>query len=271
MENSSASTASAPTSTPTPTLSAQNVQLHVGSRVLLDQFNWQLDAGQCWCVIGRNGAGKSTLLRTLAGLQAAQQGQVCLAQRPLSAWPLAELARQRAYLPQSQNDAFAYRVIEMVLMARHPYHAHQYWEGSDDHLAAQAALAQMDMAELAQRDIRSLSGGERQRVAIAALLAQNTPIWLLDEPTNTLDLGHQVRVMQLLSNVCREQGKSVVLIAHDLNLVQEAATHALLLMGEGRWLAGTLEQVMQIEPLSDCIGHPLRLIEQGSQRWFIPC
>ena len=277
MENSSASTASAPTSTSTstptltPTLSAQNVQLHVGSRVLLDQFNWQLDAGQCWCVIGRNGAGKSTLLRTLAGLQAAQQGQVCLAQRPLSAWPLAELARQRAYLPQSQNDAFAYRVIEMVLMARHPYHAHQYWEGSDDHLAAQAALAQMDMAELAQRDIRSLSGGERQRVAIAALLAQNTPILLLDEPTNALDLGHQVRVMQLLSNVCREQGKSVVLIAHDLNLVQEAATHALLLMGEGRWLAGTLEQVMQIEPLSDCIGHPLRLIEQGSQRWFIPC
>ena len=275
MENSSASTASAPTSTSTPTLtptlSAQNVQLHVGSRVLLDQFNWQLDAGQCWCVIGRNGAGKSTLLRTLAGLQAAQQGQVCLAQRPLSAWPLAELARQRAYLPQSQNDAFAYRVIEMVLMARHPYHAHQYWEGSDDHLAAQAALAQMDMAELAQRDIRSLSGGERQRVAIAALLAQNTPILLLDEPTNALDLGHQVRVMQLLSNVCREQGKSVVLIAHDLNLVQKAATHALLLMGEGRWLAGTLEQVMQIEPLSDCIGHPLRLIEQGSQRWFIPC
>jgi iron complex transport system ATP-binding protein len=252
-------------------LSAQNLRLHVGSRVLLDQFNWQLDAGQCWCVIGRNGAGKSTLLRTLAGLQPAQQGQVCLAQRPLSAWPLAELARQRAYLPQSQSDAFAYRVIEMVLMARHPYHAHQYWEGSDDHLAAQAALAQMDVAELAQRDIRSLSGGERQRVAIAALLAQNTPILLLDEPTNALDLGHQVRVMQLLSNGCREQGKSVVLVAHDLNLVQKAATHALLLMGEGCWLAGTLEQVMQIDTLSDCIGHPLRLIEQGSQRWFIPC
>jgi iron complex transport system ATP-binding protein len=259
-----------PTLTPPPPLSAQNVQLCVGSRVLLDQFNWQLDAGQCWCVIGRNGAGKSTLLRTLAGLQTAQQGQVRLAQRPLSAWPLAELARQRAYLPQSQSDAFAYRVIEMVLMARHPYHAHQYWEGSDDHLAAQAALAQMDVAELAERDIRSLSGGERQRVAIAALLAQNTPILLLDEPTNALDLGHQVRVMQLLSNVCREQGKSVVLVAHDLNLVQKAATHALLLMGEGRWLAGTLEQVMRIETLSDCIGHPLRLIEQGSQRWFIP-
>jgi iron complex transport system ATP-binding protein len=259
---------------PNSILSAQQLQLRIGSRVLLDRFDWQMQAGQCWCVIGRNGAGKSTLLRTLAGLHQAQQGQVVLglgqAQRPLAAWPPGELARQRAYLPQTQNDAFAYRVIEMVLMARHPYHAQHYWEGSDDHVAAQAALAQMEVADLAQRDIRSLSGGERQRVAIAALLAQNTPLLLLDEPMNALDLSHQVRVMQLLSNLCQQQKKAIVMVAHDVNLVQKAATHALLLMGEGRWQAGTVQEVMQTGPLSACIGHSLRLIEQQGERWFIP-
>ena len=94
------------------------------------------------------------------------------------------------------------------------------------------------MLHLAQRDVRTLSGGERQRVAIAALLAQDTPLLLLDEPANALDLAHQVSVMRLLARLCREQGKTVVMVGHDLNLAHSVATHALLLMGDGAWLAG---------------------------------
>jgi iron complex transport system ATP-binding protein len=190
--------------------------------------------------------------------------------RPLGDWEPEELARARAFLAQSRHDAFSYSVIETVLSARHPYHANRYWEGSDDHQAAMAALEMMEVADLAARDVRTLSGGERQRVAIAALLAQDTPLLLLDEPANALDLAHQVSVMGLLSSLCREQGKTVVAIGHDLNLAYRISTHALLLHGDGRWLAGTVDDTMQPAMLGDYLGHPIEMIEHGGRRIFLP-
>jgi iron complex transport system ATP-binding protein len=112
------------------------------------------------------------------------------------------------------------------------------------------SLEAMEVAELAARDVRTLSGGERQRVAIAAMLAQDTPLLLLDEPANALDLAHQVGVMKLLSRLCRDQGKTAVMIGHDLTLAHSVSTHALLLMGDGRWLAGTTADVMRALNLS---------------------
>jgi iron complex transport system ATP-binding protein len=194
---------------------------------------------------------------------------VTLDGRALDAWPLAELARRRAYLAQSRSDAFAYRVLETVLMARHPYHAQRYWEGSDDHVAAEAALRALDVLELAQRDVRTLSGGERQRVAIAALLAQDTPLLLLDEPANALDLAHQVSVMRLLAALCREQGKTVLMVGHDLNLAHRVASHALLLMGDGAWRAGPVADVMTPDILSACLGHPINTIVHGERTIFM--
>ena len=238
--------------------------LRAGGRLLLEDFNWHAGKGECWCIIGRNGAGKSTLLRTLAGMRAADGGSVSIGGRVLSQWPLVALARERAYLAQSRSDAFGYRVIESVLMARHPYHADRYWEGSDDHVAAEAALRALDVFELAQRDVRTLSGGERQRVAIAALLAQDTPLLLLDEPANALDLAHQVSVMKLVAALCRRQGKTVVMVGHDLNLAQQVASHALLLMGDGHWRAGPVADTLQPALLSACLGHPIQtIVHQG--------
>ncbi|MFL6708720.1 MAG: ABC transporter ATP-binding protein [Massilia sp.] len=251
-------------------ISTHQLRLTAGSRLLVDDLNLHVNAAECWSVIGRNGAGKSTLLRTLAGLRAADGGQVHIGGRPLPAWPLNELARQRAFLAQSRSDAFAYSVIETVLSARHPYHAKRFWEDSDDHAMALQALEQMEVADLAERDVRTLSGGERQRVAIAAMLAQDTPLLLLDEPANALDLAHQVSIMGLLSRLGRERNKTVVMVGHDLTLAHSVSTHALLLMGDGRWLAGTREQVMRAEILSDCLGHQIDIIEHGKRRIFIP-
>ncbi len=251
-------------------IAATDLTLRAGSRILLDGLDWSAQAGECWCVIGPNGAGKSTLLRTLAGLRAPERGAVALAGKPLSTWPLAALARQRAYLAQARADAFAYRVIETVLMARHPYHADRYWEGSDDHVAAEAALRALDVLHLAQRDVRTLSGGERPRVAIAALLAQDTPLLLLDEPASGLDLAHQVAVMDLLAGLCRARRKAVVMVGHDLNLAWGSATHALLLMGEGRWEAGPVADVMRAELLSRCLGHPIAAIAHAGRTIFLP-
>lgn len=251
-------------------IATRQLELRIGGRVLVQGLDWRIQAGECWSIIGRNGAGKSTLLRALAGLRAPDGGTVELQGRALSAWPLEALARERAYLPQARSDAFAYSVMETVLSARHPYHANHYWEQTDDHLAAMKALAAMEVDDLAARDVRTLSGGERQRVAIAALLAQDTPLLLLDEPANALDLAHQVRTMSLLARLCRQSGKTVVMIGHDLNLAHSISTHALLLMGDGRWHAGPVDDAMQAPLLSSYLGHPIDAIENKGRRIFIP-
>ncbi|MFZ6814398.1 ABC transporter ATP-binding protein [Undibacterium sp. Rencai35W] len=251
-------------------LRISDLNLSVGKRVLLAALQWQVHPGECWCVIGRNGAGKSTLLRTLAGMRPVESGTIMIRDKKLQQWSLGELARERSFLPQGRVDAFGYRAIETVLSARHPYHDTHYWESSDDLELAYAALRELDVTEMAERDVRSLSGGERQRVAIAALLAQDAALMLLDEPANALDLAHQVSVMQLFSRLCRDHNKAVVMVSHDLNLTHRIATHALLLMGDGRWEAGPVDQVMTADKLSLCLGHPLELIRHDGQTLFLP-
>ncbi len=251
-------------------IETRQLTLKAGPRLLIDRLDWHVAPGECWSVIGRNGAGKSTLMRTLAGLRTPEGGTVSIKGRQLAQWPLAELARVRAFLPQSRSDAFAYRVIETVLAARHPYHADQYWEGSDDEIAAHAALESMEVLDLAERDVRTLSGGERQRVAIAAMLAQDTPLLLLDEPANALDLAHQSSVMRLLTKLCREQGKTAVMIGHDLGHAHLASSHTLLLMGDGQWQAGKASDLMHGPTLSRYLGHPIEVIRHGERRIFIP-
>lgn len=255
-------------------ISTQDLTLRIGSgsgaRTLVQSLNWQVRDGECWSVIGRNGAGKSTLLRTLAGLIPPDGGQVAIQGKPLSDWPLAALARERAFLAQSRSDAFAYSVLETVLSARHPYHDNRYWEGSDDHQLAMQALAAMEVDNLAARNVRTLSGGERQRVAIAAMLAQDTPLLLLDEPANALDLAHQVSVMRLLAKLCREQDRTVVMVGHDLTLAHSVSTHALLLMGDGSWQAGPVADVMQPDILGRCLDHEIEMIRHGARHIFIP-
>lgn len=243
----------------------EHLQLKMGDRVLVDDLNWRIAAGECWCVIGCNGAGKSTLLRSLVGLHPLEQGQISLHGKPITEWALAALARERAFLPQGRSDAFGYRVIETVLTARHPYHESAYWESSEDYEIAYAALQIMDVQKFAERDVRTLSGGERQRVAIAAVLAQDTAFLLLDEPTAALDLAHQVSIMRLISTLCRDKGRGVVMVSHDLNLVHSVATHALLLMGDGSWHAGKVEDVLQAPLLSACLGHPIEIVQHGQR------
>lgn len=247
-----------------------DLHLRIGNRPLVTALDWQVRPGECWCVIGRNGAGKSTLLRTLAGLREPDAGSVHLHERSLPDWPLQELARERAYLSQGRSDAFGYRVIETVLSARHPYQDAGYWESDADLNAAHAALQALDVAALAERDVRTLSGGERQRAAIAATLAQDAPLMLLDEPTNALDLAHQVSVMGLLARLRDQSGKAIVMVSHDLNLAHGVASHALLLMDGGQWHAGPVAEVMQAQILSQCLGHPIEIVQHGSRLIYIP-
>jgi iron complex transport system ATP-binding protein len=251
-------------------ITTRGLDLRIGHRALVTALDWHAQAGECWCLIGRNGAGKSTLLRALAGMREPDGGVIEVRGRKLPEWPLRELARERAWLPQGRSDAFGYCVIEAVLAARHPWQDARYWESAADLQAARAALAALDVQELAERDIRSLSGGERQRVAIAGVLAQDTPLLLLDEPANALDLAHQVSVMHLLARLRRASDKTIVLVSHDLNLAQGVATHALLLMGDGTWHAGSVDKVFQPPLLSACLGHPIEKVQHGTRSIYLP-
>lgn len=235
------------------------LSLRAGSKALVTALDWHIAPGQCWCVIGANGVGKTTLLRALAGLQPPGEGNVQLDGRVLSGWSANEQAQRRAYLPAGRDDAFSYSALDTVLAARHPHHANRQWESDDDQVAALAALERLGVTHLAQRDVRTLSGGQRQRVALAALLAQHTPLLLMDEPTSAMDLSGRVGVMKLLGELCRNEGRSVILVSHDLNLAHGAATHALLLMGDGAWQAGPVAQTMTAPLLSACLGHPIEI------------
>lgn len=254
-------------------LTVKDLSIQVAGKTLLTDLSLTIEAGQSWFIYGANGVGKSTLMRVLAGLDHQQttgitvQGDITLNGKPLRDLPPVELAQKRAWLPQTHDDAFGWTVFETVLAARFPHYG-GLWENREDMAIAEDALQQMDLRAFSDRDIRTLSGGERQRVAIAALIAQDTPLILMDEPATSLDLPHQQSLMRFINRQASER-RAVVTIVHDLNLARLAATHVLLLSGEGRWLAGEQTAVMTEENLSLCLHCPIRQVPYGNETVFV--
>jgi len=263
-----------------PLLEAIGLDVGVGSRVLVRDLSFALRRGEVWALLGANGAGKTTLINTLAGLHRAERGAVRLDGKPLAAWPPEAAARRRAYLPQFQHDAFSASVLDIVLTGRHPHLSRLAWESDADTRVALEALEALGCADLAQRDVTTLSGGERRRVAIAALLAQQAPLLLLDEPVAHLDLHHQIGVLAHLANLAhparpsagaddRDTGRGVLFSVHDPNLALRFATHALLLAPDGVH-AGTIADVLDAATLSAAYRHPLAAVEVNGRVVYVP-
>ena len=187
-------------------------------------------------LLGPNGCGKTTLLRLLCGVLRPHGGAVTLDDRPLVSLTRRELARRVAVVPQETHPAFAYSVMEMVLMGRHPHLGAFQLEGPADFAIAGDALSATGTAHLADRNYMTLSGGEKQRVIIASALAQTTELLLLDEPTASLDLGYQLEMASLLARLSRERRVTMVLATHDLNLAASLCDR-LVLLRDGRVLA----------------------------------
>ncbi|EJM99198.1 ABC transporter ATP-binding protein [Herbaspirillum sp. YR522] len=239
---------------PTMLLQTSQLALQAQGRSLLSKLDWQVEAGQFWCVLGPNGAGKSSLLHAVAGLARPAQGTIRLAGAPMASIPPARLALLRGLLLQHQHDAFSLPVLDAVMAGRFA-RSSQWGDAADDRLHALQALEQVGLAHLADADLLTLSGGERQRVALATLLTQAPDLLLLDEPTSHQDIAAQLAVMHLLSELASaDRPRAVVASCHDINLAQRFATHVLLLGGDRHWhgpVSDVLRQAV-LEQVFDC-------------------
>lgn len=216
-------------------LQAAALTLRYEQRTVSSDLSLDIPDGAFTVIVGPNACGKSTLLRALSRLLAPTAGQVLLDQRPISERPARELARQLGLLPQSATAPDGITVADLVARGRYPHQSFlRQWSRADEQ-AVNEAMAATGVTELAERSLHELSGGQRQRVWIAMVLAQQTPILLLDEPTTWLDIAHQIELLELLADLNR-QGRTIVAVLHDLNQACRYATH-LVAMKDGAIVA----------------------------------
>jgi len=199
-----------------PLLRADHVHFSYGRHPVLYDVSLTVARGEMLALAGPNGSGKSTLLSLLSGVRRPVRGRVEIAGNDLARIERRALARMIAVVPQETTVVFPYTVAEMVLMGRAPHRGPLSLEGAHDHAVAERAMARTGVLELAARPVTELSGGERQRVIVARALAQEPQILLLDEPTTHLDLRHTTQILDLVVDLNRSEGVTVVAVLHDL-------------------------------------------------------
>ena len=225
-----------------------------GKRQVLRDMSFSVREGEFFIIIGPNGSGKSTLVRAIAGIVGPGTGEILIRGRPLGDYSRRALAKAVSVVPQSQPADIPFTVEETVLLGRSPYLSLLGTEKRRDRDIARAAMEFTGVSGLGRFRFDRLSMGERQRVLIARAICQKTPVIVLDEPTASLDLAHQLHIMELLKRLSAEEGTTVIMVSHDLNL---AAMYAgrLLLVKRGELMAvGTPCEVLRYELLERTYG-----------------
>lgn len=253
-----------------PHIECRGMQLKIADRVLFNDINLQINAGETWGILGLNGAGKTTLLHTLAGIREAGAGSIEINAKDIHQWNRQELATQIGLLLQSQQDPFPGRVIEHVLIGRHPHLKAMQWESENDVQLALAALDTVGLSGFAERDLQQLSGGEYQRMLIAMVLVQQPRCYLLDEPVNHLDWQHQHQILDRLRTLSQQQSCSMLMALHDVNLAARYCSHIMMLFEDGEFAAGQNAELLDTQRLSHLYQTPIAEIENPHGRFFIP-
>lgn len=231
-------------------ISTKKLTVSYGDNTIIKDLNLTLEKGKITALIGPNGCGKSTLLKALARINKATSGQVLLDNQPLAHFADKRLAQKMSLLPQMLTTPEGISVQRLVEYGRSPYLSHWGRLDSEDKEIVRKAMQETQVSEFATQSVDALSGGQRQRVWIAMILAQDTDIVMLDEPTTYLDLSHQIELMKLMQGM-KDQGKTVIVVLHDLNQACRYCDH-LVVMNEGNVVAqGKPDTVFTEELLRD--------------------
>lgn len=225
----------------------KNLTIGYGERHVVSDVNASIFEGEIVGIIGRNGAGKSTLLKTIRGLLPKHSGEVLFFDKKLEDYHEKELACKVAYLQQHVEVGFGYTGQDIVLAGRYPY---MKWYESESEADKQLALDCMDYTgtlELADKPVTEVSGGQKQRILLAKVLAQQTPILFLDEPTTGLDMVYQEEIFRFAKELA-QMGKTILMVVHELNFAAKYCSR-ILLLGEGKLLADAPPEVAFTEEL----------------------
>ncbi|RLL46587.1 ABC transporter ATP-binding protein [Oceanobacillus piezotolerans] len=233
------------------TLTANNLTLGFGDKIIIDDLDIAIPKGEITVLIGPNGCGKSTLLRSLARLLKPKDGNVILNGEDIAKMRTKEVAKNLAILPQGPVTPDGLTVYELVKQGRHPYRQFIKQWSKEDEAAVQQALASTNMLDLIDQPVDSLSGGQRQRAWIALTLAQQTDLILLDEPTTYLDMTHQIDVLDLLFELNEKDGRTIVMVLHDLNLASRYAHHIIAIKDKKVFAQGKPEDTITSELVHD--------------------
>jgi iron complex transport system ATP-binding protein len=229
---------------------------------------FSVGAGEWVALVGPNGAGKSSLLRAATGL-VAHDGTIRVGDRPAKSLSWRERARCVAFVPQQPELPAAMPVLDYVLLGRTPHIGYLGRESANDLRIAESVLDRLGLTRFAARQLGTLSGGEIQRTVLARALAQEAPVLLLDEPTSALDLGRRVEALELVDEVRRERGLTVLSVLHDLTLAAQFADRLVLLVcGEVRTV-GPPESVLDPDVLAESFGAHVRVITGADGRLVV--
>lgn len=246
----------------TPRLRAEDLTLSYDQRTVATSLGVDIPDRSFTVIIGPNACGKSTLLKALARMLKPQAGQVYLDGAAIASYRSREVARRLGLLPQSSTAPGGITVGDLVARGRYPHQRLLKQWSAEDEAAVGEAMRQTGVLDLADRPVDDLSGGQRQRVWLSMVLAQQTSIMLLDEPTTYLDIAHQVEVLDLCAGLHARKGHTVVAVLHDLNQACRYATHLIVMRAGGTVAAeGDPASVMTAELVEDVFGLPCRIID----------
>ncbi len=246
-----------------PLIEVRDLSMDVGSARLLDKLSFTVADGASLAVLGPNGAGKTTLLRCLLRIHQGWTGEIRIQGREIRELRQRQLARRLSYVPQLEGRHFPFTVRNFVAMSRYPHRDAFGGSTAGDRKAVDRALDLTDLRALADGSMEVLSGGERQQVLIAAALAQEAHILLLDEPTAFLDYRHRVRIHEILATIRAETGTTTVLVTHDLNEALAVSTEALALRDGKRVFLGPVSGLLDPAVPSKIFDVSFEVIDRG--------
>jgi iron complex transport system ATP-binding protein len=242
-------------------LSAKDLTVGYDKKMISEHLDLEVPEGMLTAIIGPNACGKSTLLRALSRLLKPQSGAVLLDGKDIHAQPAKQVARRLGLLPQSSVAPDGITVADLVARGRFPHQTLiRQWSAADE-AAVVAAMAATGVTDLSGEMVDTLSGGQRQRVWVAMVLAQQTPIVLLDEPTTFLDIAHQIELLELCVRLNREQRSTMVAVLHDLNQASRYADHIVVMKAGRIVVQGDPRAVITAELIEDVFGLGCRIID----------